>query len=78
MRRKLPTPRGWNRHVKSSVLHALSLTCFCFSTVRGWASRSRSIQVRMQAEIDDLKRELGHMLEEIRIKDGRMSRIESR
>ncbi len=24
MRRKLPIPRGWNRHVKSSVLHVPS------------------------------------------------------
>ncbi len=78
MRQELPIPRGWNRHVKASVLHALSLSYFCFSTVRGWASRSRSIQVRPQAEIEDLKREIGLLLEEVRIKDARMSRIESR
>ncbi|MCZ6690614.1 MAG: helix-turn-helix domain-containing protein [Planctomycetota bacterium] len=78
MRRKLPIPRGWNRQVKSSVLHVLSLRYFCFSTVRGWASRSWRIWLRLQAEIEDLKREIGLLLEEIRIKDSRMSRIESR
>ncbi len=65
MLRKLPIPRGWNRYVKSSVLHALSLSYFCFSTVRGWASRSRSIKVRLQVEIEDLKREIGLLLEEV-------------
>ena len=25
MRKKLPVPRGWNRHVKSSILQVLSL-----------------------------------------------------
>ncbi|MCZ6689538.1 MAG: DDE-type integrase/transposase/recombinase [Planctomycetota bacterium] len=78
MRRKPPIPRGWNRHVKSSVLHVLSLSYFCFSTIRGWASRSRSMQVRLRTEIEDLKREIGLLLEEVRIKDARMSRIDSR
>ena len=42
MRRKLPLPRGWNRHARKSVLQVLSFTHYCFSTLRGWGVEPRS------------------------------------
>ncbi|MCZ6688099.1 MAG: hypothetical protein O7H41_00645 [Planctomycetota bacterium] len=43
MRRKLSLPRGWNRHVRKSVLQILSLAWYTFISVRGWATQSRSL-----------------------------------
>ncbi len=56
MRRKLPLPRGWNRHVRKSVLQILSLAWYTFISVRGWAAHSRSLLARMLAKIQDLQR----------------------
>ena len=44
MRRNLPLPRGWNRHVKPSVLQVLSLAQHCVSTVRGRVAKSRVLR----------------------------------
>ena len=78
MRRKLPLPRGWNRHVRKSVLQILSLAWYTFICVRGWAAQSRSLRTRMLAEIQDLRRELSLLTEELRLKDARMSRTHAR
>ena len=75
MRRKLPLPRGWNRHVKSSVLQVLSLSWYCFTAIRGRAAESRKVSLRFRAEIDHLKQEVALLQEELRIKDCRMTRI---
>ena len=75
MHKKLPLPRGWNRHVKSSVLQVLSLAHYCFFTVRGWAAESGSRRARMQAENDHLEQEMALLQEELRIKHARMMRI---
>ena len=58
MRQKLPPPRGWNRHLQSSVLQILSLAWDTLVSLRGWAARTSSLRVRPLAEIEDLKREL--------------------
>ena len=75
MRKKLALPRGWNRHVKSSILQVLSLAHYCFSTVRGGVAQSTVRRVRMQTEIDHLRQEIALLREELRIKDERMMRI---
>ncbi|MCZ6689878.1 MAG: hypothetical protein O7H41_09770 [Planctomycetota bacterium] len=49
--------------MKSSVLHVFSLSYVRFSTIRGWAFRSRGTQVRIQTVIEDLQREIGILLE---------------
>ncbi|MCZ6690301.1 MAG: DDE-type integrase/transposase/recombinase [Planctomycetota bacterium] len=75
MRQKFSLPRGWNRHVKSSILQVLSLAHYCFSIACGGAAQSRVLRVRMQAEIDHLGQEIALLQEELRIKDKRMMRI---
>ncbi len=51
MRRKLPLPRGWNRHVRKSVLQILSLAWYTLTSVRGWAAQGRSFRTRLLTEI---------------------------
>ena len=67
MRKKLALPRGWNRHVKWSILQVLSLAHYCFSIACGGAAQSRVLRVRMQAEIDHLGQEIALLREELRI-----------
>ncbi len=78
MRRKLPPPRGWSCHVRKSVLQILSLAWYTFISVRGWAAHSRSLRTRMLSEIQDLRRELSLLTQELRLKDARMSRTHPR
>ena len=75
MQRKLPLPRGWKRRVKSSVLRALSLSWYCFTAIRGRAASSRNVRLRLRAEIEHVRQEVALLHEELRVKDGRMTRI---
>ena len=33
----IPLPKGWQRHVRSAVLHVISLAQFAVAHTRGWA-----------------------------------------
>ena len=48
---KLPLPRGWERRVKSSILHILALSHYSFTVLLARAALSRNHQVRLQAQI---------------------------
>jgi hypothetical protein len=37
----VPLPRGWSRHVKSSLLHAISLASMALTVAHGRHTRSR-------------------------------------
>ena len=65
MRRILPLPGGWNRHVRKSVLQICSLAWYTIISVRGWAAQSRSLRTRLLAEIQDLRRKLYLLIEEL-------------
>ncbi len=39
-------PKGWPSHVKSAVLHIISLAHFSITHARGWAANSGSERVR--------------------------------
>ncbi len=43
---KIPLPEGWPSHVKSAVLHIISLAHFSITHARGWAANSVSERVR--------------------------------
>ncbi len=75
MRRNIALPRRWNRRVKSAILHILAISHYVFAALQGWAAQNRCLKVRLQAEVDRLKQELGLLQEELRIKDNRMSRV---
>ena len=71
----IPLPKGWPSHVKSGVLHIISLAHFSITHARGWAAKSVSAKVRNATERDRLHQEIALLREEFRIKDARMSLI---
>ncbi len=68
-------PRGWHRHVRSAVLHVISLAQFSAAHTRGWVVNSINIRIRLKAEVERLKQEVALLREETRIKDARMTCI---
>ena len=51
---RIPLPKSWPLHVKSAVLHIISLAHFSITHARGWAANSVSERVRTAAENDRL------------------------
>ena len=72
---KVPLPKHWKKHVKSAILHVISLAQYATAYTRSWAADSRNARVRLTAEKDRLEQELALLREEIRIKDARMARL---
>ena len=68
-------PKSWPGHVKSAVLHVISLAHFSITYARGWTANSINARVRIAAQIDRLRGEISLLREELRIKDARMCRI---
>jgi predicted RNA polymerase sigma factor len=71
--RSIPLPRGWSKHVKSGLLHAISLAVMALTI-----ARSRAPRYRLQGELDRANGEIALLKEELEIKDGRWSRLPSR
>ena len=68
--RKLPRtsiPESWPSHVKSGILHIISLAHFSITHARGWAANSVSERVRTIAEDDRLHQEIALLREELRL-----------
>jgi len=74
----IPLPRGWTRHVKSAVLHAVSLAATALILARGRAAGGRSTRQRLIAELDRMDTEVAMLKEELAIKDGRWNRLPPR
>ena len=74
--KKTPLPDTWPATVKSAVLHVISLAQLAAAHTRGWAADSINARVRLKAENDRLRAEIGLLREEIRIKDARMTRVD--
>ena len=66
-RRQIRLPRQWPKHVKSGILHAISLASVALTIARSRATSRR----RIQAELEQAKGELALLREELLIKDGR-------
>jgi hypothetical protein len=69
---RIPLPKAWTRQVRSAMLHLISLAQYVTVYTRSWAVDSMNGRVRLKAEYDRLRREIGLLREEIRIKDARM------
>jgi len=67
-------PRQWPRHVKSGILHAISLASVVLSYARGRATSRR----RLRARLEQATAEIARLREELSIKDGRWERARSR
>jgi len=67
-------PKQWSRHVKSGILHAVSLASVALSYARGRATGER----RLRAQLEQATTEIALLREEISIKDGRWERSHTR
>jgi transposase InsO family protein len=67
-------PKQWPAHVKSGVLHAISLASVVLSYARGHAKGRR----RLRVELEKATTEISLLREELNIKDGRWERSRSR
>ena len=74
-RPRISLPKSWPRHVKSAVLHVISLAHYAIVRARGRAESSAGSQERFSAENERLSEECALLREEMRIKDLRMARI---
>lgn len=72
---QIPLPKSWKRHVRSAMLHVMSLAQYAAVYNRSWAVDSRNGRVRLKAAKGRLLEELARKNEKIRIKDARMARI---
>ena len=75
---KIPLPKDWTGNVRSAVLHVIGLAQFATAYTRSWAGNSPNERMRLKAENDRLEAEVAQLKEEIRIKDARMLRLDSR
>ncbi len=62
-------PQGWTKHLKSAVLHSMSLAATAMTLARGQVSRSRSTRQRLAAELDHIKTEVALLKEELAVKE---------
>jgi len=68
---KLPEHRS--RHIRSAIVHAVSMTTIAFTHALARVANDPDAQIRAEAEIDRLQREVDLLREEARIKDARMA-----
>lgn len=66
--RRIPVPRRWSRHVRSAIVHAVSMANVAFTATRARAARHFNVRVRLQAELDQRDWEISLLREEFRIK----------
>src|ERR1035437_7280566 len=71
----IPLPRGWSSHIKSAMLHVISLAQFAMAYPRGWAPNSPNARVRLKAEHDRSQQEVALLNEELRIHRARMAQL---
>jgi hypothetical protein len=63
-------PKGWTNHVKSALLHAISLAIMALTVARSRAASSRNAPRRLQAELDQAHTEIALLKEELDISQG--------
>jgi hypothetical protein len=71
---RIRLPKQWSKHVKSGVLHAISLASFAISYARGRTTGRR----RLRARLERATTEISLLREELSIKDDRWNRSHRR
>ena len=71
--RSVPLPQGWAKHIKASLLQAISLAAMALTV-----ARSRRVRSRLEIELERADTEIALLKEELAIKDGRWDRLSSR
>lgn len=74
----IPLPDDWPKHVRSAVVHVISLAYAALTWTRSWAANSPIQRVRLAGQLEQANSEIDLLKEEMRIKDARMSKIEAR
>ena len=74
----IPLPKAWSSHIKSGILHVISLARVALVAASGRAAQSRMAHIRLRAELAEARREISQLEEELRLKDLRMSRVRPR
>ena len=75
---KLALPKYWGNGLQTAVLHIISLAHLAIIAARGWAANSINTRVRLQAKLEEAENQIQLLQEELRIKDSRFSRINSK
>ena len=73
--RSVRLPKNWPRHVRSAVVHAVSMANVAFSATQARAENHIHASACLQAINDRLQRQVVLLREELRIKDARMERL---
>ena len=55
---RIPLPKSWTGHVRSAILHVVSLAQFAPAYTRSWAANSINVRVRLKAELDRAHQEI--------------------
>jgi len=55
---EIPLPKNWPVHIKSSILHTISLARAAFTSVCGWAAKRADKIAHLQAELENAKSEI--------------------
>ena len=55
---RIPLPKGWTKHVRSAVLHVISLAQYAAVYSRSWAVDSMNGRLRLRAELDRAHQEI--------------------
>ncbi len=76
--RTLPLPKGWPLHVRSAVLHAISLASVALTLTRSRKASVRSSERRLLADLEHAQTEIAQLCEELDLKDARWRRLQSR
>ena len=71
----IPLPKSWTKHVRTAMLHVISLAQYTTAYTRSWAADSTNGRIRIKADYDRAQQEILLLREEIRIKDARMAQI---
>jgi len=73
-RQPIRLPKQWAKHVKSGILHAISLASVALTAAQGRVARRHPLR----AQLDQANNEIALLREELAIKDGRWGRSRTR
>ncbi len=74
---RIPLPEDWPGHVKSGILHVISLAQVALTAARARAKK-RGIAARLRATLEERDTEISLLKEELELKDLRMGRVKPR
>jgi len=74
---RLALPKGWPNRIRSAAIHVISLAHFSVTFARSVAANSINARIRLKTDNSRLRQEIALLIEEARIKDARMERIQA-